>query len=252
MCVKHQLGVDMLDMAMVTTCSPNIHPAIVQAIVKTESSFNPFAIGVNSGKRLTRQPSNFGEAVQIAKHLLAQGASIDLGLGQINSANLNWLNLSVEQAFTPCSNLKALQTVYLSCYANASNTGLGDRMQRAFSCYNTGNTTKGFHNGYVAKATYNFNGIVDYLAKQTHQLPYQQPASLPNPPTYAVKNGSIMLVEPRQDDLATPIPIHAKNANIGVSVRSDDTFNPLPNPENLQTADSAIKVHNSWDIFRDF
>ena len=37
----------MLDMALVTQCSPQVHPAIVNAIVKTESSFNPFAIGVN-------------------------------------------------------------------------------------------------------------------------------------------------------------------------------------------------------------
>lgn len=244
----------MLDMAMVTACSPNIHPAIVQAIVKTESTFNPFAIGVNNGAgRLSKQPTSYNQAVSTAKALLARGANIDMGLGQINSANLNWLNLSVEQAFTPCSNLKALQTVYLSCYANAGNSGLGDKMQRAFSCYNTGNTTKGFYNGYVAKATYNFNGMVDYLAKQTHQLPYQQPDSLSNTPTYAVKNGSITLVEPQQDNLATQVlPIHSQNANTVVSVRLDDTFTSLPNPENLQTADGAIKVHNSWDIFRDF
>lgn len=139
----------MLDMAMVAQCSSNMHPAIVQAIVETESSFNPFVIGVNRGSRLTRQPSNFSEAVQTAKRLLEQGANIDMGLGQINSANLNWLNLSVEQAFTPCVNLQALQRVYLTCYDKAGNSGLGDRMQRAFSCYNTGNFTKGFFNGYI-------------------------------------------------------------------------------------------------------
>lgn len=240
----------MLDMAMVAQCSPNMHPAIVQAIVKTESSFNSFAIGVNNGKRLTRQPSSFGEAVQIAKHLLAQGANIDMGLGQINSANMDWLNLSVEQAFTPCVNLQALQRVYLTCYDKAGNSGLGDRMQRAFSCYNTGNTTKGFYNGYVAKTTNNFNSLIATLpSKQT------VPSYIKNQPqpVYAVKNGSIVAVEPQQTNLPTNLPLQAQNANMGVPVRSDDTNLTQPqNPEIIQADNTPVKVYHSWDIFRDF
>ena len=157
----------MLDTALVTQCSPQVHPAIVNAIVKTESSFNPFAIGVNKGVgRLSRQPTSYTEAVQTAKQLLARGANIDLGLAQINSANLNWLGLSVEQVFNPCANLKALQYVYLHCYDKAGSSGFGDRMQRAFSCYNTGNTRKGFANGYVAKVTGNFNRLINTFSSQ--------------------------------------------------------------------------------------
>lgn len=235
----------MLDMAMVAQCSPSMHPAIVQAIVKTESSFNPFAIGVNrGGNRLARQPSNFGEAVQTAKRLLAQGANIDMGLGQINSANMNWLNLSVEQVFNPCSNLKALQHVYLTCYDKASNTGLGNRMQRTFSCYNTGNFTKGFNNGYVAKATNNLNDLVGRITNSSQYLPQ---------PTYAVKNGSIIAIEQHQIKTATLAPFQAQNAAVSISVRSEeDSFNQPTISENIQADDTPIKVYNSWDIFRDF
>lgn len=241
----------MLDMAMVAQCSPSMHPAIVQAIVKTESSFNPFAIGVNrGGNRLARQPSNFGEAVQTAKRLLAQGANIDMGLGQINSANMNWLNLSVEQAFNPCSNLKALQHVYLTCYDKAGATGLGNRMQRAWSCYNTGNTQKGFRNGYVTKVTTNFNEFNRSLGKPTQApIPMQQPTQQP---VYAVQNGSIVAVNPSPavpPIQAQQIPLSVQNAPVSVAVHSN---NQPPISESIQADDMPVKVYNSWDIFRDF
>lgn len=162
----------MLEAVITSSCSPNVHPMIVNAIVKTESSFNPFAIGVNRGAgRLARQPKNYAEAVAVAKRLLANGANFDMGLGQINSANMRWLGLSVEEAFHPCTNLKALQTVYLSCYKQAGDSGNGTRMQRAFSCYNTGNTRKGFSNGYVRKVTTNFNNLVARHYPQRSVIP---------------------------------------------------------------------------------
>lgn len=234
----------MLDVAMMTECSPNMHPVLVQAIVKTESNYNPFAIGVNRGNRLTRQPRSFGEAVLTAKRLLSQGVNIDLGLGQINSNNLNWLNLSVEQAFTPCANLQALQKVYLACYDKAGNTGFGDRVQRAFSCYNTGNLTKGFSNGYVTKATNNLN---DLIARATNSDQYLTQT------THTIKNAHINAVEPQKADLGINIPPKAQNANMSVSVRSDSHLNNQPPiPENIQAENVPVRVHNSWDIFGDF
>lgn len=234
----------MFDVAMMTECSPNMHPVLVQAIVKTESNYNPFAIGVNRGNRLTRQPRSFGEAVLTAKRLLSQGVNIDLGLGQINSSNLNWLNLSVEQALTPCANLQALQRVYLTCYDKAGNTGLGDRVQRAFSCYNTGNFTKGFNNGYVTKATNNLN---DLIAKATNSDQYLTQT------THTVKNAHRNAVEPQKTDLGINIPPKAQNSNMSVSVRSDSHLNNQPQiPENIQAENVPVRVHNSWDIFGDF
>lgn len=238
----------MLDMAMVAECSPNMHPTIVQAIVKSESSYNQYAIGVNRGGRLARQPKSFGEAVQVAKTLIAQGANIDMGYGQINSANMNWLNLSVEQAFTPCSNLKALQTVYLHCYDRAGNNGLGTRMQRAFSCYNTGNTKKGFQNGYVTKVTNNFNHIVGTLPSvPTRNLQPQQ-----TQPVYAVKNGSIVAIEPQTTYFATNTTTQTRNADISVSVHSTNNLTQSEAPETIKAESMPVKVYHSWDIFRDF
>lgn len=246
----------MLELSLIQNCSPSIDPAIVQAIVKTESSFNPFAIGVNrGGNRLAKQPTNFSEAVNTAKGLLASGANIDMGLGQINSTNMNWLNLSVEQAFTPCANLQALQYVYLHCYNKAGNTGLGDRVQRAFSCYNTGNMTKGFNNGYVNKATNNFNQLVAKMAQSiapstpTSQIQFQPKIQYQ---TYAL-DGSKIAIDNAQINSASKAPDIVQNANMSVSVRSDDGNLTQPqDPKNIQADDTPIKVYHSWDVFKEF
>ena len=82
-------------------CVPDVSSHTLAAIVKTESGFNPYAIGVNKGSKLARQPRNYQEAVTTAKSLLAKGANIDMGIAQINSANLRMVNMTVEQLFDP-------------------------------------------------------------------------------------------------------------------------------------------------------
>ena len=89
-------------------CAPAVHPQTLAAIVKTESGFNPFAIGVNKGGlQLTRQPTNKAEAVAAAKTLIAGGQTIDMGLGQINSENLTRLGMTGDEVFDVCKNLSA-------------------------------------------------------------------------------------------------------------------------------------------------
>ena len=140
--------------ALAQICAPDVHPKTIAAIVKTESRFRPFAIGVNYGKaQLPRQPRNQAEAVEAAKNLIAKGFNIDMGLGQINSANLSWLGLSVEDVFDPCKNLAAAARVLTSGFQRAIKT-TGDPQQaltKALSAYNTGNFARGFSNGYVNK-----------------------------------------------------------------------------------------------------
>lgn len=247
----------MLEAIITSSCSPDVHPLIVNAIVKTESNYNPFAIGVNRGGRLAKQPTNLGEAIDTAKRLLASGANIDMGLGQINSANLQWLGLTVEQVFHPCSNLKALQTVYLHCYNRAGTTGLGDRMQRAFSCYNTGNMTGGFSNGYVKKTTNNYNELV---ARTKPAMPapmpqFQQPTTTNQPyQAYNAMNAPTTTVNGIQINSASQMPNYAQNQNMSVSVRPSNVIQPIQpqQPENDLTVEQPVRVFNTWDVFRDF
>lgn len=143
--------------ALAQECAPWVAPETMAAIVKTESGFKPLSIGVNGGARLVRQPDNQAEAVVTAKWLIEQGYNIDLGLGQVNSANLARVGLSIEDAFDPCKNVAAAATILHSNYvvAKAKTPDEQDALHAALSAYNTGSYTKGFANGYVQKVVFN-------------------------------------------------------------------------------------------------
>jgi type IV secretion system protein VirB1 len=138
-------------LALAMSCAPGVHPATAQALVSTESAFNPFAIGV-AGGRLERQPRDRAEALATARRLHADGWNFSVGLAQINLMNLPRLGLSLESAFEPCSNLRSMQTVLGECFERAKE---GDSTQhalrRALSCYYSGNFTTGLRHGYVQR-----------------------------------------------------------------------------------------------------
>lgn len=146
---------DFVDLAK--QCAPYVDVQTISAIVKTESGFNPFAIGVNYGGGKVKQPTTLEDAIQKAEQLIAQGKNIDMGLGQINSANLPRLKLSVRQVFDPCTNLKAAAAILKEGYLRANPEAVGEHqaVMVALSTYNTGSTTKGFKNGYVDKVVNN-------------------------------------------------------------------------------------------------
>lgn len=146
----------MIDLlALVESCAPSVHPATMVAIVSHESSRNPYAIGINDGSALSRQPRDREEAIAMAQTLLDQNRNFDSGLGQINSENMEWLGLSVADLFDPCTNLEAAATVLEECYGRAVKRFEAGQaaLQAALSCYNTGTFHRGFENGYVAKVT---------------------------------------------------------------------------------------------------
>lgn len=147
----------MIDLAMmIQQCAPAVGQVTMSAIVQTESGGHPWAIGDNTAK-LSRQPRTKDEAVSTAKDLIAAGHNIDMGLGQINSKNLSWLGLNVEQVFDPCTNLAAAATVLSGAYQRAvKQHGAGQQaLLAALSAYNTGSLVNGFGNGYVQKVVNN-------------------------------------------------------------------------------------------------
>ncbi len=143
-------------LALADQCASFVSPHTLEAIVKTESNFDPLKIGVNGGAKLQRQPVTVEEAVVTAQWLLANGYNIDLGLGQVNSSNLNRVGLSVTEAFDPCKNLKAAGTIFNNSFQSAiQQYPEGQALQVALSAYNTGNFVQGFRNGYVGKVLRN-------------------------------------------------------------------------------------------------
>lgn len=130
-------------------CAPNVSPVTLQALVKTESGFNPYAIGVVGG-HLTRQPRSAVEAIATAKALDARGLNFSMGLGQVNKANLANHGLTYETVFDACANLQVGGSILADCYRRAAvkkGSGTG-ALYAAFSCYYSGNFTRGFQPDY--------------------------------------------------------------------------------------------------------
>lgn len=136
--------------AIAEACAPAIHKDTVSALVRVESGFNPYAIGVVGG-RLSRQPTNLEEALTVVNQLEGNGFNYSLGLSQINKYNLPKLNLDIRKVFDPCTNLRAGQTILSECHSRAKAGGMDgqEAVKAALSCYYSGNFTTGLKDGYV-------------------------------------------------------------------------------------------------------
>lgn len=119
---------------------------VMQHVVNVESGSNPYAIGVVGG-RLERQPRNLDEAIATVQMLESQGYNFSLGVAQVNRYNLAKYGLdSYEKAFDTCANLVAGARILAQCYAQS-----GGDWGKSFSCYYSGNFTRGYDDGYVQK-----------------------------------------------------------------------------------------------------
>lgn len=129
-------------LALALQCAPSIHPATLTPIVKTESAFNPYAIGV-VGKVLPRQPQSLKEAMTAVKALVKEGANFSIGLGQINRQHFDVAK--AEQVFDPCTNLRMTAQVLSSCYAEFRKDGDDPQtaLHKSISCYYSGNPKRG-------------------------------------------------------------------------------------------------------------
>ncbi|KVC73185.1 lytic transglycosylase domain-containing protein [Burkholderia ubonensis] len=133
-------------------CAPNVDPQTLAALIRTESGFNPFAIGV-VGARLARQPASLAEAQATTRALAARGISYSVGLAQVNERNFAKYGLDESTMFEPCRNLQAGGAILTECFARSSGTGRPAEaaLQAALSCYYSGNFTTGFSSGYVSR-----------------------------------------------------------------------------------------------------
>lgn len=132
-------------LSLAQQCAPNVAPHTLDTLVLSESSGNPYAIGV-VGMELVDQPQTKEEAIAAAQSLIKEGALFSAGLGQVYVKNWERLGLTAETVFEPCANLKATSSILSNCYERAS-TQMGEgqkALQAAFSCYYSNNFSRGF------------------------------------------------------------------------------------------------------------
>jgi type IV secretion system protein VirB1 len=141
-------------------CAPQVSLVTMAAIVRTESGFNPYAIGVVRG-RLARQPASLDEAVATAHALAAGGWNFSVGLAQVNRGNWHTYRLNERSAFDPCRNLAAGAAILQGCFelARRARTDTSSDSQSvlraSLSCYASGNFSSGYRTGYVRRVVDN-------------------------------------------------------------------------------------------------
>ncbi|WP_081076833.1 lytic transglycosylase domain-containing protein [Burkholderia cepacia] len=142
--------------ALAQQCAPQVSPVTMAAIVRTESGFNPYAIGVVRG-RLVRQPVSEAEAVATVRALSAGGWNFSVGLAQINRANWAAYGLNEQSVFDPCRNLAAGAAILEGCFTAARAAQPDGRrdpqsaLRAGLSCYGSGNFLTGYRTGYVQR-----------------------------------------------------------------------------------------------------
>jgi type IV secretion system protein VirB1 len=172
--------------ALIQQCAPTVAPAVVEAIMRTESGFDPLALHLNGGVRLRSPPRTAAQAAAWSQWLIDRGYSVDMGLMQINSGNLASLGLTPADAFDSCQNIRAGATILNRQYrlaARAHGGGTGTLLQ-AISAYNTGTFKGGFRNGYVGKVVMRMVGSRPALTDLTCLL--ASCAARPSPTPYTV------------------------------------------------------------------
>jgi len=143
-------------LGLASQCASGVAPSTVVAVVHTESKGYQFALNVNGVARQPARPTNAGDAARVARAFIAQGYSVDLGLGQINSNNMAALGLTWDNVFDPCTNIGAAGKVLAGNYHQVRDGRPPQEALRvALSMYNTGSTTRGFRNGYVGRVLSN-------------------------------------------------------------------------------------------------
>ncbi|MBA3898112.1 MAG: lytic transglycosylase domain-containing protein, partial [Sphingomonadaceae bacterium] len=158
-------------MGLASQCAPNVAPQTVAAIVRTESRGNPLAVNVNHARQ-PKAPLSVADAIATARRYVTAGYSVDLGISQINSRNLPRLGLTLETVFDPCTNIAALgQTLSQNYRAVTAGRDPQTALRVAISLYNTGSTSRGFRNGYVARVVGNAGVAESVTAEYTEPTP---------------------------------------------------------------------------------
>lgn len=171
---------------LAAVCGPAVHVETLASVARAESGFDPLIIHDNTTGR-TYRPAAAGDAARTAAALIGQHHSVDLGLMQVNSANLPGLGLSIADSFDPCQNIRAGARVLVAAYkAPGSGADVQPALLQAFSRYNTGRPDRGFTNGYVRRVQFAASQIVPAIRLAGSARPEEgerdDPPSPPTPP----------------------------------------------------------------------
>ncbi|MGE4482937.1 transglycosylase SLT domain-containing protein [Acidocella sp.] len=145
--------------ALAQSCAPSIALATLSAVAKVESGFDPWALHDNTTGQ-NQHVSSLEQAEVQASQWISHDDSVDIGMMQINSANLSALNLTAVQALDPCASLAAGAEILRAAYGG-DNTPITQQVAllMALSRYNTGSPLRGIMNGYARKVMMSMTNV---------------------------------------------------------------------------------------------
>ena len=153
-------------LSVAARCAPEVPADTLLAIARTESSLYTNAISINrpraSARRLgykdaevilSTQPRSRMQATRWLHWLEVHHFTVSIGLMQVNVERALRLGVTADQLLDPCTNLHVGARILISAYSQvAREIGEGfDALDTALSIYNTGDSTAGLRNGYVAE-----------------------------------------------------------------------------------------------------
>lgn len=150
----------------------------------TESGLDPLALHDNTTDRKEDAGSR-RQATSDAARWVERGDSVDIGLMQINSANLPALGLSVTTALDPCASMAAGAAILRAAYGGGGTPA--DRQAAlliALSRYNTGSPLKGILNGYDRRVL--ANAGTQSLPALSPLAPAESPSNPAAPPSWNI------------------------------------------------------------------
>ena len=151
--------------SVATRCAPAVPSDTLLAIARTESGLYANAISINrpraSARRagyrgaeiiLSRQPRDRMQATRWIHWLAVHNFAVSIGLMQVNVETARTLGITADQLLDPCTNLRVGTRILTEAYSQVvREIGEGfTALDAALSIYNTGDSTAGFRNGYVA------------------------------------------------------------------------------------------------------
>jgi len=237
--------------ALAQRCAPAVSSHVMAPLVKVESSFNPYAIGVVGG-RLERQATNKEEAVATVNALKAAGLRFSAGVGQVYMGNWAAYGLTSDSVFEPCQNIRASASIYKACYDRAIAVIPNPELAKnaAYSCYYSNNFTTGLKPDAPGQTPYVQKVLNSAAELEQQPAPIVQPiAFIPNKSTADSKKPAKATIEkpasretvdfnaPGNPPSSPTVAVKAAPA-VMVTVQTEDTAvaapeapkKPAPNP----------------------
>jgi type IV secretion system protein VirB1 len=223
-------------------CAPTVAPQTMAAIINVESGKNPYAIGVVGG-RLERQPKNHQEAIATAKALTNNGWNFSIGVAQVNRYNLPKYAISLEQAFDACTNIRIGSKILEDCYVRATKNTPDAQVaiKAAFSCYYSGNFTRGFQPDVTGKPSYVEKVLAnaDVAAQAIPVVPNIQPKGTKSK-AVRTEPGAHVSDQQEQAAPADNAPVLLRRSNDTVQLKPIETNQPSGQEKPDTTQNSKV------------